>query len=442
MRLLKLDTGLRLPTLQQAFAATPPAGLQEFWLEQAGQFAQVESPGHGLMALQYTESGLKLSQHRGAEAEFMTMCQWLRAQQIAAGESLPADDRPHVLQSLPNGADADAADDAEESDADADESAPATAPILKTAGDFYTDPEFLARGWQAFFPQATALNFEIGCGYGHFLAWLAPRHRQQAFIGVDIVSKILRKAEKRLRRIDKGAANVLLAKLDALLSLEELIARASLDHLYILFPDPWPKSLMRRSLRADTLPLFASRLKAGGRLIFVSDDPDYSRDARELLDASPLFEAAEFPPIEVKTKYEQKWLAQAKTITRLAYRRVQRDDLPDTGSWPGYALQPAHSLPDWQPERLERIRANFALKVFKHRNLSFKLDACYSASRSRALRFRLILAPGGSSLAQHSWLSLDAQGSLQAAPGSWLPCLNQREMILAEIAGYLSALSA
>ena len=439
MRLLKLDTGLRLPALQQAFAATPPAGLQEFWLEQACQFAQVESPSHGLMALQYTEKGLKLSQHRGDEAEFISMCQWLRDRQRAAGESPPADANSPGLQSLPGSEDAD--EDADRDERDDAGSAAATASILKSAGDFYTDPEFLARGWQAFFPQASALNFEIGCGYGHFLAWLAPRHRQQAFIGVDIVSKILRKAEKRLKRTDNGAANVLLAKLDALLSLEELIAPASLDHLYILFPDPWPKSLMRRSLRPDTLPLFASRLKAGGRLIFVSDDPDYSRDARELLDASPLFDAAEFPPIEVKTKYEQKWLAQAKTITRLAYRRLPQAGLPDTGSWPGYALQPSRQLPDWRSEKLARIRANFALKVFKHQQLSFKLDACYTASRSQALRFRLIIAPGGSSLAQHCWLALDADGSLQAAPGSWLPCLTQREAILAEIADYLSALS-
>lgn len=309
--------------------------------------------------------------------------------------------------------------------------------MIDNLNELLDNPEFLAQGWQALFPDKQGLNLEIGSGYGHFLAWLAPRHPEQAFIGLDIVSKVLKRAQRRLDQAD--ASNALLAKLDAQLTLNELIAPATLDHLYILFPDPWPKNQRRRSLRDDTLPLFASRLKAGGRLIFVSDDPDYSRDARELLDASVLFTATDFPPIEVKTKYEQKWLAQDKTITRLAYTRKPLPDLPDTGHWPGYSGELNVTLPDWSSTKSADLFRRFAPALRDHDDLTLRLHACYRASFSDTLRLRLILARPGS-LAQHTWFDLDAQGRLSPAPGNSLPFLRHREALLQTVSDWLCSL--
>lgn len=404
MRHVKLPLPWTLTRLREAFAGGGHAQ-RDFWLSQDGNYAQIEAEDGSLIAVQADGVQLKLSQHRGQAADFRAVTGWL----AGLGNLHP----PQV-------------DETEDSDG------------IRQAADFYAHSAFLAQGWQALFPEAQRLNFEIGCGYGHFLAWLAPRHPHQAFIGVDIVSKVLRKAERRMRQAQAG--NVVLAKLDALLTLEELVVPASLDHLYILFPDPWPKAVYRRSLRADTLGLFASRLKAGGRLIFVSDDPDYAADASALLEASPDFAAGPFPPIEVKTKYEQKWLAQEKSITRLAYTRLSRPELPDTGSWPGYEPEPLAVLAGWRPDWREQIATGFHQRVLQVGQTSLKLDACYRALHQSALRFKLILAPGGSTLAQHSWLEL-VDGKLRPAPGSWLPCLAQREAILERIAAELGALT-
>lgn len=309
---------------------------------------------------------------------------------------------------------------------------------------FYDNPDFLAQGWDAIFPGHQGLNLEIGCGYGHFLGWLAPQHPQQAFIGLDIVNKVLRRADRRLSK--NSANNVVLAKLDALHVLRELIAPASLDHLYILFPDPWFKEShkRRRTLREDTLTLFASRLKAGGRLLFVSDDPPYAADALALLEASPLFAATDFPPIEVKTKYENKWLAQNKAIHRLAYTRVPHPpslpDLPDTGVWPGYAHDVSAQIADWGSASLSRLQSRFQEALIGLGPLTLKLQSI-EATSSDSLRLRVILIHAGS-LAQNTWLELDVSGKLRVAADSRLPFVAHREAILERIAGHLGQLAA
>lgn len=306
--------------------------------------------------------------------------------------------------------------------------------MINDLNQLLDNPEFLERGWQALFPDKQSLNLEIGTGYGHFLAWLAPRHPDQAFIGLDIVSKVISRAQRRLDQA--GADNALLAKLDAQLTLNELVAPSTLDHLYILFPDPWPKNIRRRSLREDTLPLFASRLKAGGQFLFVSDDPDYSRDARELLDASPLFQATDFPAIEVRTKYEQKWLAQDKTITRLAYIRPTLPQYPDTGSWPGYRHDLQVQLPDWSAAKNAELFSRFVPAIRAHADLTMKLHACYRASFTQKLRIKLILARQGS-LAHHTWIELSADGQLAPAAGNSVPFLQHREALLQAVADWL-----
>jgi len=299
--------------------------------------------------------------------------------------------------------------------------------ILTPASVFFQDPDFLAQGWEALFPGHQALNLEIGCGYAHFLAWLAPRFPEQAFVGLDIVSKVLRRAERRLQH--HGVNNARLSKQDALLVLKELIPVASLSHLYILFPDPWPKDRHqgRRSLRADTLPLFASRLKAGGRLIFVTDDPPYAEQALSLLEADAHFTACEFPAIEVRTKYEKKWLEQSKTIHRLAYERRSLPSLPDQGTWQPCPEVPRLQLTPWQAEWLQQVPELPYPLVWQQGDWHLKLHR--PAASTEGLVFPAVIAESGS-LAQHSQLLLNAEGCLQLAPGAYLPYLQRREALL------------
>ena len=93
---------------------------------------------------------------------------------------------------------------------------------------------------------------------------------------------------------------------------------ASLERLFVLFPDPWPKARhhKRRLVGADFIVEAARTLKSGGRLLFATDWEDYANQTLVRFLASPDFlwtaRAAEdwrgAPPDHVPTRYEAKRL--------------------------------------------------------------------------------------------------------------------------------------
>ena len=318
---------------------------------------------------------------------------------------------------------------APESPAHQENSSAQTLPII-THHELMTHPHFLKSGWQAWAPQARALHVEIGCGYGHFLEWLAPRRPDTAFLGLDIVSKVLRKAQHRLAH----TTNVTLAKLDALYTLRELVAPVSLESLYILFPDPWFKERhqKRRTLREDTLPLFASRLQCGGQLIFVSDDPPYAADALALLEASPYFERDVFPEITVKTKYETKWLAQEKPIHRYAYRRVEHPDFEGLSpEWQDLSLplEAELSAPPLTGAALEAHLPTENMPITHHAGpFTLKLQRVYTAQHNQHLLVQGVVAEPHT-LAQTLWLQIDTTGKITVPDFAPFPYAQRRQVV-------------
>jgi tRNA (guanine-N7-)-methyltransferase len=299
-----------------------------------------------------------------------------------------------------------------------------------THRELMAHPAFLSSGWQAWAPETRALHVEIGCGYGHFLEWLAPRRPNTSFLGLDIVSRVLRKAKHRLGHIP----NVTLAKLDALYTLRELVAPVSLESLYILFPDPWFKERhqKRRTLREDTLPLFASRLQLGGQLIFVSDDPPYAADALALLEASPYFERDTFPEITVKTKYENKWLAQEKPIHRYAYRRVEHADFAGLSpEWKDLSLPLAGylSVPSLTGEALEAQLPTEQMPITHHtEHFTLKLQRIYTAQHNQDLLIQGVVAEPHT-LAQAIWLQIDTTGKITVPDFAPFPYAQRRQVV-------------
>ena len=66
---------------------------------------------------------------------------------------------------------------------------------------------------------------------------------------------------------------------------------ASLDGIYILFPDPWHKRrhLKKRLFNQSRLDSFKDKLKNGGFIIFASDIEDYFAAVHNLLDTDHNF---------------------------------------------------------------------------------------------------------------------------------------------------------
>lgn len=131
----------------------------------------------------------------------------------------------------------------------------------------------------------THLTWEIGCGHGHFLTAYARAHPDELCIGVDIVSDRIERANKKRDRAK--LANLHFIHAEARLFLELLPPEVTFGRLFILFPDPWPKSRhhKHRIMQPEFLADAAKRAGQGTRLYFRTDFTPYYSDTKEVLHA-------------------------------------------------------------------------------------------------------------------------------------------------------------
>jgi len=154
---------------------------------------------------------------------------------------------------------------------------------------------------------------EIGFGAGEHLAAQAGNHPDVGIIGCE---PFINGVASLLAHIDKAKlTNVRIYNDDARVLMDVLPA-ASLDRIFVLFADPWPKARHhRRRIMADAnLARFARLLREGGELRFASDHMDYVSWTLERLQRHPQFDwqatsADDWrtPPRDwIETRYEAK----------------------------------------------------------------------------------------------------------------------------------------
>jgi len=130
---------------------------------------------------------------------------------------------------------------------------------------------------------------EAGFGGGEHLVWQAQHHPNVGLIGaepyVNGVVKLLSQLETA------PAPNIRIYTGDAR-EIIEALPDASLGRMFILFPDPWPKTRhhKRRFIQMEMLDQFARVMKLGAELRFASDDTGYVEWTLERLMAHRAFE--------------------------------------------------------------------------------------------------------------------------------------------------------
>ena len=179
------------------------------------------------------------------------------------------------------------------------------------------------------------LHVEIGCNGGHVvLEWAAARPHD-GFIGLDWKFKqIYRGYEKGAKR---GLKNLFFLRAHAI-RIERMFGVGEIDHLYLLFPDPWPKKAQwkNRLFTAEWLRQVARLIRPSGTFEIRTDHAGYFEWMLvEFAKMSDLFEAVETSkdlyaghpnPQSLKipevTLFERLFIADGIKINKLLLKRI------------------------------------------------------------------------------------------------------------------------
>ncbi len=174
------------------------------------------------------------------------------------------------------------------------------------------------------------LLVEIGSGQGHAIVHAASSRPDDDFLAIEVFKAGL--ARTMLDADRAGARNLRLVEANAPEVLQHLLPAASVDELWVFFPDPWHKKkhTKRRLVTADFARVAAGALRDGGMLRLATDWEDYALQMRDVLSAAPDFEPAfegEWAPRfegRVLTAFERKGSRVGRDIRDLSYRRARR----------------------------------------------------------------------------------------------------------------------
>lgn len=170
------------------------------------------------------------------------------------------------------------------------------------------------------FGRRAPLAVEIGFGNGSALVALALANPDWNCVGVDVYRPGFGALMLACERDD--VRNVRIADDEGLAFLQRL-PKASVQHISVFFPDPWPKKRhhKRRLVNASFASRAAACLAPNGHILLATDWPEYAQAMREALDAVATLRGgiAPRPDIRPTTPFEAKALTAGRPIVDLAY---------------------------------------------------------------------------------------------------------------------------
>ena len=171
--------------------------------------------------------------------------------------------------------------------------------------------------------QFSILWLEVGFGAGEHARAMAERHPEAGLIACEVFVNGICSLLGHLVPLGGEASAALPPNLrvwdDDARTLLRVLPACCLDGLFLLFPDPWPKTRHagRRFVNAETIELVGRVLKAGATWRVATDDPVYQEWVAGCLDRQTAFQAP--APARVRpdgwpaTRYEAKALRAGRT---------------------------------------------------------------------------------------------------------------------------------
>lgn len=196
----------------------------------------------------------------------------------------------------------------------------------------------------AFAASAKKICLEIGFGDGAHLAGIAALHPENAYIGAEVFQNGVANLLSLITGIKEGAEvndhiTLLQGRKDNIRIYDDdirllfpLLPDASLDEIFLLFPDPWPKKrhAPRRFVNPDNLKQLARILKKGGKLHIATDHPVYKTWTLRQMHQNTDFrwtakcgdDWRKEPQDWVQTKYQQKAIREGRRPVFFEYERL------------------------------------------------------------------------------------------------------------------------
>jgi tRNA (guanine-N7-)-methyltransferase len=188
--------------------------------------------------------------------------------------------------------------------------------------------EFDMKGvWgEDFFGNSNPIVLELGCGKGEYTVGLARSFSEKNFIGIDIKgARMWSGARESLRA---GMTNVAFLRTNIEL-INSFFQAEEVSEIWLTFPDPQMKKFTKRLTSSTFLTLYKQILKPNGIVHLKTDSQFLYSYTIELLKANKLpvihqiddlYRSTEVDNIlNIRTFYEQQWLARGITIKYLSF---------------------------------------------------------------------------------------------------------------------------
>ncbi|MEV8164491.1 tRNA (guanosine(46)-N7)-methyltransferase TrmB [Rothia kristinae] len=142
---------------------------------------------------------------------------------------------------------------------------------------------------EVFGREGAPLVVEVGSGLGEAIVHAAGEHPENDYLAVEVYTPGI--ADLLMKMGQAGVQNVRVVQANAPEVLENLLEPASVDELWVFFPDPWHKTRhhKRRLVSPDFARLAARVIRPGGLWRLATDWEEYALVMREVLEASEEF---------------------------------------------------------------------------------------------------------------------------------------------------------
>ena len=179
------------------------------------------------------------------------------------------------------------------------------------------------------------LDLEIGCGNGRHPIAYAQRNKARQILAIEHTHTRFTAFEKKLQLLGRQRPQNLFAiHANAISWVYEFLGEASLDRVFLLYPNPYPKAsqLNKRWYAMCFMGYLHKTLKAGGTLELSSNLEFYLEEAKHYMPGLWGFKLIEEKTLSLKqcaaenfaarTQFEEKYLKAQMTCKSLIFQKL------------------------------------------------------------------------------------------------------------------------